>query len=329
MKVCGVNIKFILIIFVCILASCAETQLAVHSAKRILRETDVLAEPKAQSIYKIGKPYQINGVWYYPAENYEYDEAGIASWYGKKFDGGQTANGEIYDMNSLTAAHRTLPMPSFVRVINLENGRSLNLKINDRGPFARGRIIDISRQGAHLLGFQKQGTAKVRVQILERKSREIKVFIKNQNQLSKVGTPLIIEKMPKPVVESKILEPVVANGFGKRRLESNRKEIEVKSENLEIDKKTRISSNFNKVSLNKVSKTHIYVQVGSFSKYDNASRLQAKLTPLGSVRLSQALIKGRDFYRVRIGPLSDVRSADKALVTVTNFGYRNAKIIVD
>ena len=93
-------------------------------------------------MYKVGAPYQINGVWYYPAADYSYDETGVASWYGEQFDRKYTANGEIFDLNELTAAHRTLPMPSIVQVTNLTNGRSLQLRVNDRGPFARGRIIE-------------------------------------------------------------------------------------------------------------------------------------------------------------------------------------------
>jgi len=113
---------------------------------------------------KVGKPYKIAGRWYYPKEEPYYDEIGLASWYGRKFHGKQTANGETYNMNALTAAHKTLPMPSFVKVTNLSNGRSITLRVNDRGPFVDDRVIDVSRRGAQLLGFQKQGVTKVRVQ---------------------------------------------------------------------------------------------------------------------------------------------------------------------
>lgn len=114
--------------------------------------------------YKIGQPYQISGVWYYPHHDPEYDEIGIASWYGPGFHGNTTANGEVFDQNALTAAHPTLPMPVLVRVTNLENGRSLQLRVNDRGPFVDGRIIDVSRFAAERLGFRHQGLAWVRVQ---------------------------------------------------------------------------------------------------------------------------------------------------------------------
>lgn len=126
-----------------------------------------------RGVYKVGSPYQIGGAWYYPKEDYEYVETGIASWYGADFHAKNTANGEIYDMNELTAAHRTLPLPSLVRVTNLDNGRAMTLRVNDRGPFARSRIIDISRRGAQLLGFERQGTAKVRVEVLAAESRQL------------------------------------------------------------------------------------------------------------------------------------------------------------
>src|ERR1700691_2985517 len=127
----------------------------------------------SQGRYKVGAPYQIDGVWYYPREDFSYDETGIASWYGEQFAGRATANGEVFDLNDLTAAHRTLPIPSIVQVTNLDNGRSIKLRVNDRGPYARGRIIDVSRRAAQLLGFEGTGTAKVRVQIVVPDSMEV------------------------------------------------------------------------------------------------------------------------------------------------------------
>ncbi len=117
--------------------------------------------------FKVGKPYTINGVTYVPRIDPNYDETGVASWYGPGFHGRPTASGETYDMDALTAAHPTLPLPSRVRVVNLDNGRSIVLKVNDRGPFAKRRIIDVSRRAAKELGFMRRGTARVRVQVLD------------------------------------------------------------------------------------------------------------------------------------------------------------------
>ena len=116
-----------------------------------------------EGFYKLGKPYEIKGRWYFPRVDTSYDEVGIASWYGEDFHGKLTANGETYDMNSLSAAHRTLPLPVLARVVNLENGRSLVVRVNDRGPFANNRIIDLSKRSAEILGFAHKGVARVRV----------------------------------------------------------------------------------------------------------------------------------------------------------------------
>lgn len=122
--------------------------------------------PKGGGRYKLGSPYRLNGQLYTPAEVDRYDRTGIASWYGELFHGRRTANGEIYDMEALTAAHPTLPLPSYARVTNLGNGRSLVVRINDRGPYAHGRIIDLSWSVASLLQMSGIGTAPVRVQYL-------------------------------------------------------------------------------------------------------------------------------------------------------------------
>jgi rare lipoprotein A len=117
----------------------------------------------AGGAYKVGKPYQVGGIWYVPREDPNYDVKGVASWYGDQFHMKRTANGETFDMHALSAAHPTLPLPSIVEVTNLENGRSLRVRVNDRGPFVDGRVIDMSRAAAQELGFHSQGLARVRV----------------------------------------------------------------------------------------------------------------------------------------------------------------------
>jgi len=116
--------------------------------------------------YKLGDPYKVEGQLYVPKLQTDYDEIGLASWYGSNFHGKATANGASYDMNSLTAAHKTLPLPCMVRVTNLDNNRSLIVMVNDRGPFSKGRLIDVSKRAAEILGFKDKGTTKVRVQYL-------------------------------------------------------------------------------------------------------------------------------------------------------------------
>ena len=120
--------------------------------------------PKGGGVYSVGKPYTIAGRTYYPAENRSYKAEGLASWYGEDFHGRLTANREVYDMTGISAAHATLPLPSYVRVTNLNNGRSMIVRVNDRGPYHPNRIIDLSERGAELLGFKTAGTTRVRVE---------------------------------------------------------------------------------------------------------------------------------------------------------------------
>ena len=116
---------------------------------------------------KTGNPYQIAGRWYYPLASADgYNKTGTASWYGTKFHGKKTANGERYDMHAMSAAHKTLPMPCMVRVTNLDNGRSVVVRVNDRGPFVKNRLIDLSYAAARSLGYDNAGTAPVRVEVL-------------------------------------------------------------------------------------------------------------------------------------------------------------------
>jgi rare lipoprotein A len=130
--------------------------------------TDGQAIPKGGGSYKIGQPYRIGQIMYVPTEDPKYDRQGIASWYGTDFHGRKTANGEVFDMNALTAAHPTLPIPSYAYVTNLSNNRTILVRINDRGPYANDRIIDLSRRSAKELGFTLQGTTRVRVKFAGR-----------------------------------------------------------------------------------------------------------------------------------------------------------------
>lgn len=122
----------------------------------------------AQANYvKLGKPYKVHGKWYYPRQKYtNYTQIGKASWYGSAFQGRLTANGEVYDMNALSAAHPTMPLPSYVRVTNLSNGSSIIVRVNDRGPYVSSRIIDLSKRAAELLNYKDNGLAQVKIQYI-------------------------------------------------------------------------------------------------------------------------------------------------------------------
>lgn len=143
----------------------SSSQFGVAASPRLTSSTNV---PKGGGRYQVGKPYKVAGNWYHPSEDTNYDETGKASWYGPNFHGRLTANGEVFDQFHLSAAHPTLPLPSYVRVQNQSNGRSVVVRVNDRGPFAHNRLIDLSRRTAEVLGFIQDGTAQVRVTYLGR-----------------------------------------------------------------------------------------------------------------------------------------------------------------
>ena len=158
-----------LMLLAVLLAGCSSTK----SGGSFFKPSPNRKTPAQVGTYKVGNPYRVGSVWYYPEENFQYAETGIASWYGPDFHGGRTANGEMYDQNEMTAAHRTLQMPSYVRVTNLDNGRAVVVRINDRGPYLRGRVIDVSKRAADLLGFIGKGTARVKIEVLGKESRQV------------------------------------------------------------------------------------------------------------------------------------------------------------
>lgn len=288
------------------------------------------APSAGRGTYKVGAPYIIDGTTYYPQEDYSYDETGIASWYGPGFHEKTTANGETFDQDQLTAAHRTLPMPSLVRVTNLENGKSVVARVNDRGPFARGRIIDLSRRGAELLGYKNNGTAKVRVQILPEESMAIADAARQKGSYiaGTSGGPVPpeakIAAQPTDKVQTVSLEPLENVSVAPK---ADVQSAEAKAvESAEVKGRFLPPAEVVKQPVTNVQA--IYVQAGSFSVKDNAYRLAEKLKTVGDASVSEANVAGSQFYRVRI-PAGDVAAADKILSRVIAQGQKNAKIIVD
>jgi len=277
--------------------------------------------PPNAGVYKIGNPYQIGDTWYYPREQPDYDETGIASWYGPTFYGGRTANGERFDASALTAAHRTLPMPVNVRVTNLDNGKSIIVRVNDRGPFAKGRIIDVSEQAAKLLGFYSQGTARVRVTFVSRAdlgggtmpsetppqiasavpavpTEKVDTAALNVLPGATVDPPVKVAALPAPVPTP----PLPASA-------------------------TQPTGEVTHVPVPAV--THLYVQVGAFGNEANAERLRERLSGAGGLDISPITRNGQRLYRVRSGPYDNVADADAALARVTGLGNNDAQIVVD
>lgn len=334
--------------------------------------------------YKVGEPYEIDGVQYTPREDYSYSETGIASWYGPGFEGKRTANGESFDPGELTAAHRTLPMPSLVRVTNLDNGKSVVVRVNDRGPFANNRIIDLSQRAAELLGFAGQGTAKVRVEIMKIESKAIAdaakkrgyvAPLRGETQLAATTTKSgkdefvmppaemqagegITETAKVETVEAVPLEPsstaVQATELDTpQNLAPEVKTVDVaqsiKTGKVKVataatspkhvlvapkgavrdrvipDKVTTIPGHTvqgrfypaPQVKQMKVTgKDRIFIQAGAFAQKENATRLKASLSKIAKANVSPITVKGKQLFRVRLGPLKDVKEADRVLAKV-------------
>ena len=144
------------------LTSKVDPRYGVSASPRVVEPGEPV--PKGGGTYRVGKPYVVAGRTYYPEENRRYRREGIASWYGEDFHGRLTANGEVYDMEAISAAHPTMPMPSYARVTNIYNGRSLIVRVNDRGPYHADRVIDLSGKAAELLELRRAGTGRVRVE---------------------------------------------------------------------------------------------------------------------------------------------------------------------
>ncbi|MDX8394684.1 MAG: septal ring lytic transglycosylase RlpA family protein [Mariprofundales bacterium] len=173
---------FILILLLLSLSSCFGSTRQHNNTNNYSPSSNNNYSKTTNSHYKIGTPYTISGKKYYPLQTSDgYDATGTASWYGPNFHGGKTANGEHFDMNAMTAAHLTLPLPTLARVTNLENGRSVIIRINDRGPFARDRILDLSRAAAEQLDVIAKGTAQVRIQALDATAQPFQAERRQQN----------------------------------------------------------------------------------------------------------------------------------------------------
>jgi len=326
-----------------LLAACAQTELAIHTAKQI-RERTTETTPRVGD-YKVGSPYQINGTWYYPKEDFAYSETGVASWYGPQFHGKSTANGEIFDMNQLTAAHKTLQMPAVVRVTNLENGRSILLRVNDRGPFARNRIIDVSRRGAQLLGFLEKGTALVRVELMAEESRMAALAARRKEAVAALPRTEPLSARPQPAGEApaddgEAASPprpasarIVAAPVQPKPVPSVKPPLPVATqiggqagEPVQIARAS-LAGEVRQVAVK--GEPQMYIQVGAFRDRSNADRLRSRLSGLGPAEVSPTEVSGQRFYRVRVGPVRSVVQADRMLDAVLDAGHANAQVVVD
>ena len=266
------------------------------------------SKPDGRSSYKVGGTYVIAGQVYTPDENYRYNESGMASWYGPGFHGKRTANGEAYDQHAMTAAHRTLPMPSVVRVTNLSNGNTVILRVNDRGPFAHNRIIDVSRAAAERLDMVRSGVASVRVEILAEESKRVKEIAQNGGSVSEQMAAMrdassvpAVAAAPLPTTPPQTARPAPA---------------------------AAPSPSITAAAAGAApTGPGFFVQAGAFSSIDGAERVRATLARFGDSAISQTSFGPTSLYRVRLGPYNSADAAQSAMGRVQQAGYRDARVV--
>lgn len=279
-----------------VLGACAEVDLASHVVKSSM--------PKQQEgMYKVGNPYKIESRTYVPKEDFSYKEEGIASWYGPGFHGKRTANGEVFDQHDITAAHRTLQLPCVARVTNLDNGRQIEVRINDRGPFKKDRIIDLSKKSAQLLGVHLNGTARVRVEVVKDKSMQIA-------ESAKKG---IIEN-PIQYAEAEQAKPVEA-------IQSKPQPTQVASTD-PVANQAAYTSTASKASSSAAASapSGIYIHAGSFQQMDNAQKVTQLYKDFGKINIETVTVNQKNFHRVLIGPFETTDRAQVVLSSIANAG---------
>ena len=267
--------------------------------------------PMGGGRYHVGEPYQVAGRWFTPKEQPNYDKTGPASWYGEAFNRRMTSNGEWFDMDRLTAAHPTLPLPSYAKVTNVSNGATVVVRINDRGPFVGPRIIDLSKQSASLLGFKRQGTAKVRVQYIgPAPLNDNGTHLMAMNQELENGTPL---------------RQMIAAASGNRRsntIQVAQAETEP-HESYQVEPEQEIAQS----EESHPSAVSYFVQAGIFADPDNAERLRQEFVNIGPVQVAE--LEGNDgpVYRMRVGPFDNLNDAQIALNQVHGYGLPDAHLL--
>jgi rare lipoprotein A len=312
---------------VLLLSGCSEIEFGSFLFKSATNETynaprgTVQQAQKQQGTFKVGNPYTVNGTVYRPVETYSYVETGISSWYGPGFHGRKTASGEVYDKHELTAAHRTLQMPSLVRVTHLDNGRSVIVRINDRGPFAKGRIIDVSQRAAELLGMIGTGTAKVKVELLAEESKAIAQAARRGENVRGVELAMNTEGR---------LPPTMTDAGDALRVSPQEAHLAqvAQLDNIQGHYKSGRFYPDAVATQVPVNPTGIYVQAGAFGVEDNATRLSRKLASIAPATVEPLSYGGKTIYKVKLGPLQTVREADSVLSRVLASGHSDAIITV-
>ena len=258
---------------------------------------DYETERSTGAVYKVEEPYEIKGIWYFPAEQAGYSEKGLASWYMPAGDSALTANGEVYDANLPTARHKTLPLPSLVKITNLENGKEIIARVNDRGPMVNNRLMDVSQEAARQLEMPSSGTVLVQVELLDEESAALRDKLVSEGRVYQTTQTAVKETLLEEAPVTVPAQEVIYDGTE----ESSVQEV--------------------------VVLTGPKVRLGAFGDPNNATRLQNKLGADMPVQTSTVNKNGRTLTIVEAGPFSTKAEAQKALTTLKAKGYTDAFIV--
>lgn len=288
--------------------------------------------------YKVGKPYSISGESYYPEIDPSYDEEGVASWYGPGFHGRSTANGEQYDQFAMTAAHKTLPLPSVVKVTNLANGKSAIVRVNDRGPFVGGRIIDLSRTAAEEIGMMGSGTAKVRVQMLKDETLTEVARVNSGGQPANYASNRMtlrpMEEERDETAEDRLEVPPPAFADGKKP----ERKIEV-ADILPPAKENDFGDLMNGLEKDLGGKrkaarqdgvkkgSPIFIKISGFEMKESAEAAFNDIKRIAPSKMDAVDYGDRENYSVMVGPMERKQDAEYVLNEINSMGYADAEIV--
>ena len=294
----------------------AAAALAACSTMNLPDAPKTVGGPSASPHYKIGSPYKIDGRWYVPKVDEQYDEIGVASWYGDAFHNKLTANGEIFDKRRISAAHKTLPLPTLAEVENLENGRKIVVRVNDRGPFVGDRVIDLSHAAADELGFTAKGLAKVRVRYVGETAVTALAAMPGDKATKPVRLAARREAAsPVPASASEgddAMAVLIASATGAPRLKPA---AAVEPEPLAaIPAAPALSPEF-------------WVEIAQVKDLAELEKMQLDLPDLGPVSVQEDFASGRSSQSLRIGPFIDEAIAFASLSRARAAGFGAARIV--
>ncbi len=280
------------------------------------------APPPRAAHYVLGGAYQAGGTWHYPRASYNADETGLATIQSDDHTG-RTADGEVFDQAALAAAHPTLQLPAIARITNLENGRQVVVRINDRGPASPARLVAVTRRTAELLGFAARGVTRVRLQVLEPESRAVVAPFRAEAE-----PQLAMQAAPRGEVGQATLaapEGIAQSSRGPAASVVPAVAVAAVADATMPRVPERLAET---VTQKAPSPGALYVAMGSFSRREFADRQRARASGLGASIETVRAGRG-ETYRVRVGPLADVTEADNALAQVIRDGVPDARIVVE